>query len=105
MDRHPVTPGNISSEEDSHAYLDACSRVMGHIVPLVEARGVTVAVDIDPGRASSEVVTTSHQIQLRYGRAVRIVAVDHETFMDPEFFQTLVLHQLEAAINELAASS
>ena len=39
------------------------------------------------------------------GASWRIVAVDHETFMIEEFFSTLVLHQLQAAIEELAMSA
>ena len=30
---------------------------------------------------------------------------DHEAFIDDEFFKTLVLHQIQAAIDELAASA
>jgi len=31
------------------------------------------------------------------------VPVDHDTFMEAEFFRTLVLHLIEAAIDELAS--
>jgi hypothetical protein len=72
---------------------------------LVDARKILASVDIDPGRTPSEVVADTHRIQLTYGRAKRVVAIDHETFMDEEFFRTLVLHQLEAAIDELATSA
>jgi hypothetical protein len=33
------------------------------------------------------------------------MAVDHETFMDKEFFRTLVLHQLQAMVEELASAA
>jgi hypothetical protein len=64
-----------------------------------------VSVEVDPGRSPAEVVTDTHQIQLTYGRRRRTMAVDHETFMDDEFFRTLVLHQLQAAVDDLAASA
>ena len=92
---------NVSSGKNGYAYIAARTRVESHIAQLAEARRIQVIVDVDPGRGSSEVV--SHQLQLTYGRSTRIMAVDHETFMDEEFFRTLVLHQLEAAIDELAS--
>jgi hypothetical protein len=54
--------------------------------------------------AGPEVITNTHQIVLTYGRATRAVTVDHETFMDEEFFKTLVLHQMEAAIEQVASA-
>jgi len=90
------------SKKNGHNYMAACDRVLHHVVELVHARGIEVSLDLDPGRAPFEVITDTHQIQLTCGRSVRIVSVEHETFMDPEFFRTLVLHQLEKAINELA---
>ena len=60
-------------------------------------------MEVDPGRAHSEVVV--HRIQLTYGRSTRVLEVDHDTFMDPEFFSTLVLHQLHAVVDELAGSA
>ena len=60
-------------------------------------------MEVDPGRAPAAVV--AHQIRLTYGLRTRLVSVDHETFMDEEFFRTLVLHQLQAAIEELAMSA
>jgi hypothetical protein len=63
--------------------------------------GPDVSVEVDSDPASSE----RQQVQLTYGCSRRIVMVDHETFMDEEFFRTLVLHQIEAAINELAGSA
>ena len=35
---------------------------------------------------------------------MRVIAVDHDTFMNAEFFKTLVLHQVQAVIAELAWS-
>jgi hypothetical protein len=90
---------------NGHAYLAACDRALDQTVRLVYARGIAATVDIDPGRAPSEPVTDSHQIRLTYRGKTRAVPVDHETFMDEEFFRTLVLHQLKAAIDELAASA
>ncbi len=90
-------------KNDHDLYLLACSRVVGHVVELVKARGVQIGVDIDPGRGPSE--TLVHQIELTYGRRTRLVSVDHDTFMDEEFFKTLVLHQVQAAIDELASGS
>ena len=62
-----------------------------------------MSVQIDPGHTSSDVHL--HQIQLTNWRGTRTVVVDHDTFMDAAFFRTLVLHWLEAAIEELAASA
>ena len=93
------------SSKNGHDYMAACDRVLHHVVELVHARGIAVSLDVDPGRAPFEVVTHTHQIQLTYGRSRRTVTVDHETFMDEEFFRTLVLHQLEAAIEELASGA
>jgi hypothetical protein len=81
-------------------YIVACSRIMTDVMGLVRARGVLIGVDIDPGRAPLDF----HQIQLTYGRRTRLVAVDHDVFMNAEFFRTLVLHQIESAIYELASS-
>jgi len=33
------------------------------------------------------------------------VEVDHETFVDAEFFRRLVLHQIQVAIDELAGQT
>jgi hypothetical protein len=93
------------TRKNGQDYMAACDRVLHHVVELVHARGIQVSLDIDPGRAPFEVVTDTHQIQLTYGRSRRTVTVDHETFMDDEFFRTLVLHQLEAAIEELASGA
>ena len=91
------------AKKSGYEYLAACSRAMQHAVRLVDARGAAVNVDIDPVNASPYLAT--HHIQLTYGRATRTIAVDHETFMNDEFFRTLVLHQIEAAIDDLAASA
>jgi hypothetical protein len=64
-----------------------------------------MSLDIDPGRAPFEPITDTHQIQLICRGKTRVVTVDHDTFMDPEFFRTLVVHQIEAAIDELAAAA
>jgi hypothetical protein len=102
MDRYPVTSSTTSPGDDPVAYLAACSRVMQHAVRLVEAQGLAASVDIDPGRAPSEAVANTHEVHVAYGRHKRVVSVDHDTFMDDEFFRTLVLHQLKAAIDDLA---
>jgi hypothetical protein len=78
---------------------------MQHAVRLVEARGLAVSIDIDPNRVPSEAVVRAHQIHFTYERHKRVVAVDHETFMDDQFFRTLALHQLRAAIDDLAKSA
>ena len=95
---------NVLSGKDGYAYITARARIENHIAQLAEARGMAVSVDVDSTRASSGLVV-AHQIQLSYGRSRRVVAVDHETFMDEEFFRALVLHQLQAAIGELAAAA
>jgi hypothetical protein len=59
-----------------------------------------VSVEVGSGPASAKV----HQIQLSYGASLRVVAIDQETFMAEEFFGTLVLHQVHAAIEGLAAA-
>jgi hypothetical protein len=90
-----------TADKDRYAYLAARARIENQIIQLAKARGISVSVEVDPDPAASE----GHQIQLTYGRSRRVVAVDHETFIDEEFFRTLVLHQLQAAIEELAASA
>jgi hypothetical protein len=80
---------------NGHAYLAACDRPLDYAVRLVHARGIAASVDIDPSRAPSESITDPHQIRVTYQGKTRAVTVDHETFMDDEFFRTLVLHQLE----------
>lgn len=57
-------------------------------------------MEVDPGRASSGLI--GHQIQLTYGGRKRVVGVDHDTFMDKECFRILVLHEVEAVIEDLA---
>jgi hypothetical protein len=94
-----------SLKVNGHAYLAACDRALDQTVRLVYARGIAAAVDIDPGRAPSTSTTDPHEIRITYGGNTRAVTVDHDTFMDDEFFRTLVLHQLEAVVEELAASA
>ena len=92
------------SKMNGHDYMAACDRVLHHVVALVHARGIEMGLDVDPGRAPFEVITETHSIHLTYRGVTCVVSVDHATFMDEEFFRTLVLHQLEAAIDKLAAS-
>ena len=92
-------PANHPKKNGHDPYLVACSRVMTDVMGLVRARGILIGVDIDRDRVPDPVV---HQIELTYGRRTRLISVDHDTFMNAEFFRTLVLHQLEAAIDELA---
>ena len=91
-------PADYAKKNGHDPYLVACSRVMTDVMGLVRARGILIGVDIDRGRIPDPVV---HQIELTYGRRTRLISVDHDTFMNAEFFRTLVLHQLEAAIDEL----
>ena len=58
-------------EINDPAYLAACSRVLSHVVDLVQGRGLAMSVGIDPGRASRHAIVTTHQIQLTYGRSTR----------------------------------
>jgi hypothetical protein len=97
MDRGLVS-ATIVEEEDQDAYLVACARVKGQIFQLGEARGITVRVEVDSGSASSQ----GYQIQITCGRRTHTIAVDHETFVDEEFFGTLVLHQIAAVIDKLS---
>ena len=94
---------NVLSGKNGYAYIAARARVENRVPQLAEARGMAVSVDIDPTRASSGLV--AHQIQLTYGRSRRVVAVDHETFIDEEFFWTLVVHQLQDVIEEPASAA
>ena len=89
---------------NGHAYFAACERVLKTVLRLVHARGVEMSVDVDPGHAPSQAIIDTHRIQLTYGRSTRTIEVDHDTFMSPEFFKTLVLHQVQAAIADLAWS-
>jgi hypothetical protein len=97
----------LTSPEAKHlngyGYIAARARVENQIARLAGARRIEVLVEVDPGRAPAAVV--AHQIRLTYGLRTRLVSVDHETFMDEEFFRTPVLHQLEAAIDDLASSA
>ena len=92
-----------ASQKNGYAYIAARVRVESHIAQLAQARGIELIVNTDPGGVSTELV--AHQIRLTYGRSTRIMAVDHDTFMDEEFFRTLVLYQLEAVVNELASAA
>ena len=94
-------PPDYPKKNGHDAYLMARGRVMTDVMGLVRARGILVGVDIDPGRRPSQPVV--HQIELTYGRRTRLVPVDHDTFMEAEFFRTLILHQIEKAIDELAS--
>jgi hypothetical protein len=94
-----------ASENNTHAYLASCARVESQIGRLARARGIALTVAIDPGRASYAALSGSHQIELEYAHRRWIVAVDHDTFMDDEFFKTLVLHHLPAAIDDLASAT
>jgi len=97
MDRGLVS-AIIVEEEDQDAYLVAHARVKSQILQLGEARGITVSVEVDSGSASSQ----GYQIQVRCGRRTHTIAVDHETFVDEEFFGTLVLHQIAAVMDKLS---
>jgi hypothetical protein len=88
-------------QNNGEAYFAACSRVLGEVIHLVQASGVGVSIDVDPHQIISEELT-SHKVELTYKRSTRIVEIDHETFMDEEFFKTLVLPHVKAAIDELA---
>jgi hypothetical protein len=92
-----------ANKKNGYAFIAACTRVENQIAQLIQARGVLVGVEIDRVRTTPEAVI--HQIELTYGRRTRLVSVDHDTFMDAEFFRTLILHQLETAIEELASDS
>src|SRR4029450_5432069 len=92
-------PADHPKKNGHDPYLVACSRVMTDVMGLVRARGLLIGVEIDRGRMPDALV---HQIELTYGRRTRLMSVDHDTFMDAEFFRTLVLHQLAARIDELA---
>ena len=93
-------PGPRNIRQD--LYTIAYGRVMTVVMKLVNARKVAMRVDIDPGCIASQGLLDTHQIQLTCGRYRQTIPVDHETFMDEEFFRTLVLHQVEAVIEELA---
>ena len=105
MDDRHSNPPRAAPKVNSHAYLAARARVITRVGRLALAHGIALSVDIDPERAPFEVVADTHLIQLTYGRNTRVVTVDHDTFINEEFFRTLVLHQLETAIAELAASA
>jgi len=92
-------------QNNGEAYLAASSRVLGEVIHLVQASGVGVSIDVDPHQITSEELVTSHKVELTYKRSARIVEIDHDTFMDDELFRTLVLHQLKAAIDELASGT
>jgi hypothetical protein len=92
-----------ANKKNGYGYLAARARVEAQIAQLAKTRGISVHAEIDPGPAFSS--AGGHQIQLTYGRSRRVVTVDHETFVDEEFFRTLVLHQLQATIEELANSA
>ena len=85
------------------AYIAARERAEYLVAQLAEAHGIQVDVAVDPDGVPSPLV--AHRVQLTYGRSSRVVTVDHDTFMDEEFFRTLVLHQIQAAIDELAGSA
>jgi hypothetical protein len=89
------------SKKNGNPYLAARERVENQVAHFAGARKIEVIVEIQTGDAPSNEVV--HQIRLTYGRASRLVAVDHETFMDEEFFRTLVVHQLEDAIDQRPA--
>ena len=91
----------MSKQLKGHAYFAARDRVLTSVVRLVHARGTPVSVDVDPGRAPSQAIIDTHHIKLTYGGSTRTIEVDHDTFMSPEFFKTLVLHQVQA-IEDLA---
>jgi len=85
------------------AYIVACGRVMTDIMGVVRSQGLAAGVDIDPGRLPFNAIKGPHKIRITCGRAKRVLSVDHETFMSAEGFRALVLHQVKATIEELAA--
>ena len=91
---------NVLSGENGYAYIAACARVEHEIARLAKARRIEVMVEVDPGRACSGLI--AHQIQFTYGNRKRVVGVDHDMFMDEEFFRTLVVHRVDAVVEDLA---
>jgi hypothetical protein len=92
---------SAASEKSSDPYLAACRRVENHVAKLAQARRIGVTVEVDQGRAYSGLL--AHQIQLTCGHSTRVMVVDHEAFMDKEFFPTLVIQQLQDEVEELAS--
>jgi hypothetical protein len=74
---------------------------MTDLTGVVRSQGLAVWIDIDPGPFRA--IKGPHKIRITYGRAKRVLSVDHETFMSAEGLRVLVLHQVKAAIEELAA--
>jgi hypothetical protein len=89
----------IGTGQNGHDYLTARARIENQILQLAKVRGISVSVQVED--SDPEV----HRIQLICGRSRRVVEVDHETFVDEEFFRTLVLHQVQAAIDALAGQT
>ena len=95
-------PSSATQDLARDAYVVACGRVMTDVMGAVRAQGFAVGIDIDPGHLPFEAIKGPHKIRITHGRAKRVIAVDHETFMSAEHFRTLVLHRVQAAIEELA---
>ena len=84
-------------------YVVVCGGVMTDVMDVVRAHGLAVGVDIDPGYVPFDALNGPHKIRISYGVARRVVAVDHATFMSAEGFRMVVLKQVQAALEELAA--
>jgi hypothetical protein len=93
-----------SSKLRRNAYVAVCGRVMTDVMGVVRAQRLGVGIDIDPGHVPFEMIAIHiHKIRITYGRAKRVIAIDHDRFMSAEFFRTLVLPQVRMAIEELGA--
>jgi hypothetical protein len=83
-------------------FVSACGRLHRFVSDLGSVRGISVTATLVEGSPPFEGGPKAYQINLRTGSAQTTLRVDHETFTDTEeFFSTLVVPQLEAAIGSL----
>jgi hypothetical protein len=92
-DKNPRIPGRSPRHDDRSA------AIVGELTDVAQAfQGGSGGLDHHASGASVHDDQAS-----RADAAGRVVQVDHDTFMNEELFQTLALHRIEAAIDELAS--
>ena len=88
----------LTIDELLEAHAVAFVRLERHVAALARAKGIEVSVEVDLERE-----TAVHHIKLRNGHGAVVVPVDESMFIDTDdFFDVLVLPQINAALNKLA---
>ena len=84
-------------------FASACGRLNRFVAHLGHVRGIAVTATLVEGPPPFDGGPKAYQVSLRNGNAETTLHVDHDALTDTEeFFSTLVVPQLDAAIASLS---